>query len=105
MRNPRLPHTIDRFIVSDDGVLSVEGMSCFTWFNEEGYLGGTVRYTLVAEEVPQEELFVKTDSGKSCPCCGGKTELAAPKGEIPDSANYFCRNCWSGNQVTTQETQ
>lgn len=60
MRNPRLPRTIDRFSVSDEGVLSLEGMSCFPWINEAGFIGGTVRYTLVAEEVPREELFVKT---------------------------------------------
>ncbi|MGD0510970.1 MAG: hypothetical protein ABSA33_03970 [Candidatus Micrarchaeaceae archaeon] len=42
----------------------------------------------------------------SCPCCGGKTTLAVPKGAIPDAANYFCIGCWEGtSKKKTQETQ
>jgi len=51
MRNPMLPRTIDRFDVRDDGVLCLQGQTQFPWIREDGFLGGTVRYRLVAEEV------------------------------------------------------
>lgn len=63
MRNPRLPDTIAGLTVRDDGVLEYDGMEYHPWHTKEGFLGGTVRYTLLAEEVSQEEmkrLFSKT---------------------------------------------
>jgi hypothetical protein len=41
-----------------------------------------------------------------CPCCGGKTVFAAPIGDIPDTANFFCTSCWgTDSKQKTQETQ
>lgn len=60
MRNPRLPATVGGLEVRDDGVLVHDGMDAFPWFNKEGFLGGTVRYRLVAEEVSKEEMFSMT---------------------------------------------
>jgi hypothetical protein len=57
MKDPRLPKTIDRFDVNENGVLSLDGMECFPWIDEKGYLGGTVRYRLVAEGVDVKDLF------------------------------------------------
>ena len=51
MRNPRLPSTVGSLTVRDDGVLSIHGEDTFPWYTTDGKLGGTVRYTLLAEEV------------------------------------------------------
>jgi hypothetical protein len=61
MRNPRLPNTFGGFDISDDGVLSRGDFNVFPWFTKDGYIGGTVRYRLIAEEVSQEELFMTQD--------------------------------------------
>ena len=57
MRDPRLPETIAGFEVGEDGVLSKNDMDCYPWYNKEGYIGGSVRYRLIAEEVSREEMF------------------------------------------------
>ena len=56
MRNPRLPSTVGSLTVRDDGVLSLGDVDVFPWYTKEGFLGGTVRYRLVAEEVDIKEL-------------------------------------------------
>lgn len=60
MFDPRLPKIIDGFTVGNEGVLSKGGMDAFPWFTESGYLGGTARYRLVAEEVDLRGLFETT---------------------------------------------
>jgi len=57
MRDPRLPIKIGMCEVRDDGTLVYNDMDAFPWYTEEGFLGGTVRYHLVAEEVDVKELF------------------------------------------------
>jgi hypothetical protein len=51
----KLPTHIDYFKVHDDGTLERDGMTFFPWINEAGYIGGQVRYKLIAEEVSKEE--------------------------------------------------
>jgi len=65
MRDPRLPMKIGMcevrddgtLVYRDDGTLVYNDMDAFPWYTEEGFLGGTVRYHLVAEEVDVKELF------------------------------------------------
>ena len=59
MRDPRLPETIAGFEVGEDGVLSKNGMDCYPWYNKEGYIGGSVRYRLIAEDVDMKEFWAK----------------------------------------------
>jgi hypothetical protein len=56
MRDPRLPDTVGSLTVRDDGVLFCRDVDAFPWYTKEGFLGGTVRYRLVAEEVDIKEL-------------------------------------------------
>ena len=51
MHDERLPDTIAGLKVGEDGVLSKDGVSCYPWFTKQGYLGGTVRYRLIAEDI------------------------------------------------------
>ena len=52
MRDPRFPDTIGgNILVGDDGVLSTNGQDVFPWYTKEGFLGGTVRYRLLAEDI------------------------------------------------------
>jgi hypothetical protein len=51
----KLPLKIDYFNVAEDGLLSRDGATMFTWIDEAGFVGGHVRYRLVAEDVSQEE--------------------------------------------------
>jgi hypothetical protein len=58
MRDERLPDSIYGFEISDDGVLSKDGMNAFPWYTKQGHLGGTVRYRLVADSIEDmNELF------------------------------------------------
>jgi hypothetical protein len=59
----KLPLHIDYFKVHEDGLLERDGMTIFPWIDKEGFIGGQVRYRLVAEDVSREELentFFKT---------------------------------------------
>ena len=60
MKNWKMPDEIDGFKVLEDGTLEKGGMTVYPWFNEEGFIGGHVRYRLVAEEASREEMFLKT---------------------------------------------
>ena len=60
MKDPRLPDTICGFEVGEDGVLSRDGMNVYPWYNKEGFIGGIVRYRLIAEDVDRKELFRTT---------------------------------------------
>jgi hypothetical protein len=51
----KLPLNIDYFKVHDDGTLERDGQTIFPWTNEAGYIGGHVRYRLIAEDVSNEE--------------------------------------------------
>ena len=55
MRDPRLPDSIAGLEIGDDGLLSKGDVSVFPWYTKEGYLGGTTRYKLVAEEVDMKK--------------------------------------------------
>ena len=63
MKDPRLPDSIAGLDVGEDGVLSLGEVSAFPWYNKGGYIGGTVRYRLIAEEVSMDEMF-KTQETK-----------------------------------------
>ena len=61
MHDERLPDTIAGLKVGEDGVLSRGDVNCFPWYTKEGYLGGTVRYRLIAEDIDaMNDLFCKT---------------------------------------------
>jgi len=66
MKDPRLPDSISGLDVGEDGVLSIGGeLSAFPWYTKEGYIGGTVRYRLIAEEVSMDDMF-KTQEKTQC---------------------------------------
>ena len=46
----KLPMHIDYFKVHDDGTLERDGMTCFPWINEAGYIGA--RFDLVVDHTP-----------------------------------------------------